>query len=118
MPRTNDNQPLGAGYRIEKEARATVLVSHDLGRSWELAAGGMPDPMQGNLEGMCVYQWSGGFSLFAGTTDGIVWCSDDGGKQWRQIATSLGAVSKVEHYTRLLPDYVPDSGNQPPRPHA
>ncbi len=102
-------------WRIEKEARATVLVSHDLGRNWESAAGGMPDPMKGNLEGMSVYQWSGGFSLFAGTTDGIVWCSDDAGAKWREIATELGPVSKVEHYTRLLPDYVPDSA---PRPHA
>jgi hypothetical protein len=75
----------------------------------------MPDPMKGNLEGMSLYEWPGGFSLFAGTTDGIVYCSDDGGAKWREIATDLGPVSKVEHYTRLLPDYVPDIS---PRPHA
>jgi len=101
----------------EKEARATVQVSHDLGETWESAAGGLPDPMKENLEGMCMHAWPGGFSLFAGTTDGTVYTTEDGGANWREIANGLGPVSKVEHYKMLLPGYVSARGNRP-RPHA
>jgi hypothetical protein len=45
-----------------------------------------------------------------------VWFTDDG-VQWREIATELGPVSKVEHYTRLLPDHAPEQSTSP-RPHA
>jgi len=101
----------------EKEARGTVQVSHDLGKTWAPSANGIPDPLKGNLEGMCLYGWSGGFSLFTGTTDGDVYGSDDGGQNWTKIASDLGPVSKVEHYKMLLPGYVSARGNRP-RPHA
>lgn len=83
-------------------ANATVLVSHDLGESWQAASHGMPSPMTANLEAMSLYAGPAGYSLFAGATNGNVYCSDDGAGNWRLIG-DLAPVSKVEHYRLLLP---------------
>jgi photosystem II stability/assembly factor-like uncharacterized protein len=96
-------------------ANATAMVSRDLGESWSSASKGMPDPMTANLEAMCLYAAADGFSLFAGTTDGKVYCSDDGAENWRLIASDLAPVSKVEHFRLLLPGAVSSRGQ---RPHA
>jgi photosystem II stability/assembly factor-like uncharacterized protein len=87
-------------------ANSTVLVSRDLGESWLPAANGLPDPMTANIEAMCLYAWPGGFELFAGTTDGNVYCSADGAESWRRIASDLAPVSKVEHFRLLQPGAV------------
>jgi len=94
-------------------ANATVIVSHDLGENWTLAAKGMPDPMTANLEAMSLYAGPDGFSLFTGGTDGSVYCSDDGAQNWRLIAGDLAPVSKVEHYRLLLPGAVSSRGQRP-----
>ncbi len=98
-------------------ANAAVLVSHDLGATWAPASNGMPSPMTANLEAMCLYAGPTGFSLFGGATDGTVYCSDDGGENWRLIASDLAPVSKVEHYRLLLPGAVSSRGERP-QPHA
>jgi photosystem II stability/assembly factor-like uncharacterized protein len=91
-------------------ANATVLVSHDLGESWQPASNGMPDPMTANLEAMSLYAAPGGFSMFVGATNGNVYTSDDGGGNWRLIG-DFAPVSKVDHYRLLLPGAV--SSRQP-----
>ena len=94
------------GTWIERHtANATVMVSHDLGASWEPASSGMPDPMTANLEAMSMYASPGGFSLFAGATNGNVYSSDGGADNWRLVA-DLPPVSKVEHFRLLLPGAV------------
>ena len=95
-------------------ADAAVMVSHDVGETWSLATKGMPDPLTANLEAMCLYDAGDKFELFAGTTDGKVYCSDDGAENWRQIAGDLAPVSKVEHFRLLLPGAVSSRGNRPP----
>jgi len=95
-------------------ANAAVMVSRDCGKSWALASHGMPDPMTANLEAMCLYSSGDGFDLFAGTTDGKVYFSEDGAQSWRLIASDLAPVSKVEHYRLLLPGAVSSRGNRPP----
>lgn len=95
-------------------ANATVLVSSDLGETWVPASAGMPDPMTANLEALALHASPPGFSLFAGGTDGSVYCSDDGARRWRQIAANLAPVSKVEHYRLLLPGAVSSRVRKPP----
>jgi hypothetical protein len=73
----------------------------------------MPDPLTANLEAMCLYAWQGKFELFAGTTDGKVYLSEDGAESWRLIASDLAPVSKVEHFRLLLPGAVSSRGNRP-----
>ena len=43
-----------------------------------------------------------GYSLFAGTSDGEVYASEDGGERWDRIATHLPPVSKNGHHLLLL----------------
>jgi photosystem II stability/assembly factor-like uncharacterized protein len=95
-------------------ANAAVMVSHDLGETWSPASKGMPEPLTANLEAMCLFASPNGFELFAGTTDGKVYFSDDGAENWRLIAGDLAPVSKVEHYRLLLPGAVSSRGNRPP----
>jgi photosystem II stability/assembly factor-like uncharacterized protein len=92
-------------------ANATVLVSRDLGETWEPASNGMPDPMTANLEAMSLYAGPDGFSMFVGATNGNVYCSDDGARNWRLIG-DFAPVSKVDHYRLLLPGAV-SSRRQP-----
>ena len=94
-------------------ANATVMVSHDLGESWAIAHHGLPEPMTANLEAMCRYDSPAGFELFAGTTDGKVYASEDGGENWRLIAGELAPVSKVAHFRLLLPGAVSSRGKRP-----
>ena len=84
-------------------AEPTIMVSHDLGESWQPASSGLPEPMVANLEAMSMYVRPGGFELFAGTTDGKVYFSDDKGQSWRAIGDKLAPVSKVAHFRLLLP---------------
>jgi hypothetical protein len=45
--------------------------------------------------------WNGGFALFAGTTDGEVFCSADEGDHWQKIIQGIGPVSKAHHHHNL-----------------
>ena len=46
--------------------------------------------------------WPGGFALFLGSTDGAVYCSEDGAESWTCIARGLAPVSKGRHYANLV----------------
>lgn len=83
-------------------ANAKISRSRDGGETWEPLHGGLPDGMQGNVEAMALEDWGSSFSLFAATTAGEVFCSDDGGESWAVIAKDLPAVSKGEHYKPLM----------------
>ena len=96
-------------------ANATVIVSHDIGATWESASNGMPGTMTANLEAMSLYAGPNGYSLFAGATNGNIYCSDDRGANWRLIG-DFAPVSKVEHYKILLPGAV--SSRQPAQAQA
>ena len=45
--------------------------------------------------------WNGGYAIFAGTTDGDVFYSDDEGNHWQTIIKGIGPVSKSHHYDNL-----------------
>jgi len=88
-------------WRQSHNANATVMRSPDGGRTWEPASKGLPENMRANIEAMCLYSWNGGFSIFAGNTDGDIFCTDDAGQSWTTIATGLAPVSKGGHYRPL-----------------
>lgn len=84
-------------WRKTGRAEGTVMRTRDGGRSWDFANRGMP-PGRANVEAMGIASYPGGFSLFAGNTDGEVYCSEDGGENWTRIASGLKPVSKGAHY--------------------
>jgi len=59
--------------------------------------------MQGNIEAMCLEESDGGCSVFAATTAGEVFASEDGGETWQAIVTGLAPISKGGHYRNLVP---------------
>src|SRR5262249_38077513 len=83
-------------------ANAKISRSRDGGNTWEILGGGLPKGMQGNVEAMALEDWGSSFSLFAATTAGEVFCSDDGGENWALIARDLPPVSKGDHYKPLM----------------
>jgi len=88
-------------WRQTKTADARVARSRDGGRHWEYLEGGLPAHIHGNIEGFTLNVWPGGSALFAGTTDGDVFLSDDEGDTWSTIARRIGAVSKGGHHLAL-----------------
>jgi photosystem II stability/assembly factor-like uncharacterized protein len=90
-------------WRESRHARSTILRSDDGGVSWQAPGAGLPSDMRANVEALTVASHAGGFTLFAGTTDGEIWASDDGARTWRLLASGLPPVSKVGHYRNLQP---------------
>src|SRR5206468_4036486 len=73
-------------WRETHFAGARISRSRDGGRTWETLSNGLPDRMQGNIEAMCLDADATGCSVFAATTSGEVFGSDDGGDSWQLIA--------------------------------
>jgi photosystem II stability/assembly factor-like uncharacterized protein len=88
-------------WRKTKTADARVARSRDGGRHWRYLEGGLPSHIHGNIEGFTLNAWPGGSALFAATTDGDVFLSEDEGDTWTTIARRIGAVSKGGHYLAL-----------------
>lgn len=88
-------------WRTSHHADATIMKSRDRGATWTDASAGFPDDRRPNIEAMSLAAYTGGFALFAGTTDGIVFASEDGAEHWTQIAGKLAPVSKGRHYRNL-----------------
>lgn len=86
-----------------RAAHGTILISRDRGRSWEPADRGLSVEPRANIEAMSMAVWPGGFTLFAGDTDGSVFASDDGAATWSRVASGLAPVSKAGHFRHLQP---------------
>jgi len=54
-----------------------------------------------NIEAMTVASYPGGYTLFIGDTEGMVYASDDGGDNWAFVADALASVSKGDHAKAL-----------------
>jgi photosystem II stability/assembly factor-like uncharacterized protein len=88
-------------WRKTKTADARIARSRDGGKHWEYLEGGLPSHIHGNIEGFALNLWPGGGALYAGTTDGDVFMSEDEGDSWSTIAQRIGAVSKGGHHVML-----------------
>jgi BNR/Asp-box repeat len=94
-------------WRKLHTADSRVARSRDGGKTWEILAGGLPEHIRANIEAMAMDAWNGGYALFAGTTDGDVFYSDDEGERWQTIIRGIGPVSKSHHYVNLSLDEQP-----------
>jgi photosystem II stability/assembly factor-like uncharacterized protein len=77
-------------WQTSHRAETTIVRTHDRVKTWT-----------DNIEAMCIASWPGGFTLFAGNTDGEVFASDDGAESWSCIAAGLAPVTKGNHYRSL-----------------
>ncbi len=82
-------------------ADSRIARSRDGGRHWEILEQGLPEHIRGNIEAMSMNVWQDGFALFAGTTDGDVYYSEDEGNNWKKIIEGLPPLSKVGHFRYL-----------------
>jgi photosystem II stability/assembly factor-like uncharacterized protein len=88
-------------WRRTRHAGARVCRSRDGGRTWEVLSNGISGSLQGNIEAMCLEDCGTSCSLFAATTAGEVFASDDAGDSWQLIAAGLAPISKGGHYHAL-----------------
>jgi photosystem II stability/assembly factor-like uncharacterized protein len=90
-------------WRASHRAEGTIMKTHDRAKNWSEASHGLPDNGRANVEAMSIAEYPGGFTLFAGTTDGDVFASDDEARSWTRIASGLAPVSKSNHYRAIQP---------------
>jgi hypothetical protein len=76
---------------------SSMYRSKDGGLSWQLLTGGLPVHSQEEVGGLTLEDFDGGFQVFAATSAGDVWWTEDGGESWSRIASGLGAVAKKGH---------------------
>jgi photosystem II stability/assembly factor-like uncharacterized protein len=91
-------------WRTLRTADARIARSRDGGRTWDILGNGLPEHIRASIEGMAMDVWNGGYALFAGTTDGDVFYSDDEGERWQTIINGIGPVSKAHHHHNLALD--------------
>jgi photosystem II stability/assembly factor-like uncharacterized protein len=90
-------------WQKSHRAEATIMRTRDRGKTWTDASKGLPDDRRANVEAMSLAAFPGGFALFAGTTDGEVFASEDEALSWTSIARALAPITKGNHYRPLQP---------------
>src|SRR3982074_1452310 len=68
-------------WRRTHVAESGVVRSRDGGHDWTLCRG-LDIAPSANIEAMTVAAYPGGYTLFVGDTEGMVYASDDGGDNW------------------------------------
>ena len=97
-PRTRDLLYIAAAeaepgqWMTSKHAASRISKSTDAGQSWTILNNGLPDRLQGAFEAMSLEDWGDSFAIFAATTSGEVWASEDGGERWSEIASGLPPI--------------------------
>lgn len=87
-------------------ADSRIGRSRDGGRTWDYPINGLPERIKGNIEAMAINVWNGSSLLYAATTDGEIFLSDNEGESWTTIATGLAPIAKRKHHLNF--------GNWPP----
>jgi len=89
-------------WRTSHFAGARIARSMDSGRTWEVLGNGLPDRLQASIEAFCLEEAGNSTGVFAATTAGDVFCSEDLGESWQKIVTGLPPISKSGHYRNLV----------------
>ena len=89
-------------WRTTHFAGARISRSKDGGRTWEILRNGLPDRLQASIEAFCLEEAGSSTSVFAATTSGEIFSSDDLGESWTKIISGLPPVSKAGHYRNLV----------------
>jgi len=89
-------------WRTTHFAGTRISRSKDGGRSWEILKNGLPDRLQASIEAFCLEEAGNATAIFAATTAGEIFCSEDLGDNWKAIVAGLAPISKGGHYRNLV----------------
>ena len=89
-------------WRNTHFAGARISRSKDGGRSWEILKNGLPDRLQASIEAFCLEEAGPTTEIYAATTAGEVFYSNDLGDSWQVIVKGLAPISKAGHYRALV----------------
>jgi photosystem II stability/assembly factor-like uncharacterized protein len=89
-------------WRTTHFAGARISRSKDGGRSWEILGNGLPDRLQASIEAFCLEEAGAATAIYAATTAGEIYCSEDLGDSWQVIVKGLAPISKAGHYRPLV----------------
>jgi len=89
-------------WRTTHFAGTRISRSKDGARSWEILRNGLPDRLQASIEAFCLEEAGNSTSIFAATTSGDVFYSEDLGDNWQKIVSDLPPISKAGHYRNLV----------------
>jgi photosystem II stability/assembly factor-like uncharacterized protein len=89
-------------WRESHSADAHVARTTDGGRTWTVLTGGLPDPLDANIEALSLAAAPGTSELFFATTAGEVFASNDHGERFRTVLSGLAPISKGGHYRGLV----------------
>ncbi len=89
-------------WRTTHFAGARISRSKDGGRTWEILRNGLPDRLQASIEAFCLEETDDSTAVFAATTSGDIFCSNDLGDSWQKIISGLPPISKAGHYRNLI----------------
>ena len=81
----------------QARAEGKIYRSKDGGKSWQRLGGGLPERLKHEFGALCLEEANGNCSIFAGTTGGEVFCSEDNGESWKLITSALAPISKKGH---------------------
>ncbi len=82
-------------------AGGSIYRSTDAGYSWKRLQNGLPENMQHEFGALCLESCGDSYSIFAATTAGDIYWSEDGGDHWSLIISGLAPIAKKGH-ERLL----------------
>lgn len=89
-------------WRTTHFAGARISRSKDGGRTWEIMRNGLPDRLQASIEAFCLEESGQTCAVFAATTAGEIYCSEDLGEHWNLIVSGLPPISKAGHFRNLV----------------
>ncbi|KAB8330645.1 exo-alpha-sialidase [Scytonema tolypothrichoides VB-61278] len=81
-------------------SNARIARSRDGGKNWEHLCSGLPEGQRASYGAMSLEAYPDGYTVYAGNTDGEIFCTTDGGDNWGKIAT-VAPISKGLHYKIL-----------------
>jgi photosystem II stability/assembly factor-like uncharacterized protein len=87
-------------WRSTHIAETGVVRSRDGGNNWTVCSG-LGIGSGANIEAMTIAAYPGGYTIFVGDTEGMVYASDDGGDSWVFVADVLASVSRGDHAAAL-----------------
>lgn len=87
-------------------SNAKIARSCDGGVTWEHLLNGLPQGQRASYGAMSLEAYPDGYAVYAGNTDGEIFCTTDGGDNWMKIAT-VKPISKGMHYKILAPEGTP-----------